>query len=65
MDVEKPNESLESNITIVTTTHPPVLRTNVDNNDNGVTNHSRYSTNQVVIVSNENNKTRVSDERFA
>ena len=61
-DSDKVNESLESNITIVTTTHPPVLHADVDNNDNVIGNHSsRYAANQVVIVSNETNKTLVSE----
>lgn len=58
-DVDVPNDSLESNITIVTTTHPPVLHQSVDDNDSLV-NHGRFSSSQVVIVANENNKTRVS-----
>lgn len=57
--VEVSNESLESNITIVTTTHPPVLHPGLDDSDGVV--HNKFSSNQVVIVANENNKTRVSN----
>ncbi|XP_065219198.1 serine/threonine-protein kinase 10 [Planococcus citri] len=59
------NESLESNITIVTTTHPPILHQlphHGSDDSDGVINHSnRFSSNQVVIVANENNKTRIND----
>lgn len=61
-NIDVPNESLESNITIVTTTHPPVLHQCVDNDDSLI-NHGRLSSSQVVIISNENNKTQVSRGR--
>lgn len=51
------NESLESNITVVCATHPPVLHQNSEENEDSV--NTRGVFNQVVVVSNENNKTRV------
>lgn len=48
-------KSLESNITIVTTTHPPVLR--YDSNDRS--SPATSSPSQVVIMANETNKTQV------
>ncbi|KAL1122503.1 hypothetical protein AAG570_002834 [Ranatra chinensis] len=56
---ERTREALESNVTVVTTTHPPALLLHQPLDSSTP---SRQNPNQVVIVANENNKTQINSE---